>query len=72
MKKLEKLVLHQQKLIKNEDLIKLRGGGYDMCCYFYDELGLITCGPTESCVYCENWAPEGTIHTSCNTCTACG
>jgi len=72
MKKIGRLSINLNKVIKNDELVNLKGGE-QMCCYFYEDeegMNLIVSGPTESCEYCANWAPEGTRFASCNACGA--
>jgi hypothetical protein len=51
MKKLEKLSINPEKVIKNDELVNLRGG-YDPC----------PCDPGYSYFYCQCWYPDwGTL-----------
>jgi len=74
MKKLGKLSINPEKVIKNEELVNLRGGygTGDMACYFYSDYNytLICCRITSSHDDCGP-EPENTVFTSYNTKAAC-
>ena len=68
MKKLKKLLINPEKVIKNEELVNLRGGEYGptACCLCKDgntQLGYIV-GVTEYlCDYeCGNFYQSNTVH----------
>ena len=46
MKKLGKLSINPEKVIKNEELVNLRGGDYGGCCICY--IGGVMYGPTNA------------------------
>ena len=72
MKKLGKLTINPEKVIKNDELVNLKGGSYDMACYFYSDYNntLICCKPVNSNDDCDP-EPDGTVFTSYNTSPAC-
>lgn len=69
MKKIGKLSINPEKVIKNEDLVNLRGGYSDTCYYFYSDYNytLICCTPTDRSYN----QVEGSVFDTSNTCNAC-
>lgn len=60
MKKLGKLTINPEKVIKNEELVNLKGGVYEMgnykCCWDSDPSNCSECVYTSSTVSCSEGA----------------
>lgn len=58
MKKLNKLKINPEKVIKHDELVNLTGGAYGGCCICF--VGGVVYGPTSSleCAFeCQQWHP---------------
>ena len=64
MKKIGKISINPEKVIKNEELTNLRGGSYTACCWCYEDddvLGSIVGTTYENCAKdCMNVYPNAT------------
>ena len=65
MKKLEKLTINPQKIIKDEELVNLRGGDYGtLCCFDWNHVVLgpcfygVECGGEDDLDFCKDWYPN--------------